>query len=208
MTAPESSGLTPLTDDERAELDKLRAAQESGALPDPAAGLEVDAGASLGQMDTAPAEPLPNEAAMDKMMAEFRAMSERVQAMEAELGQAKGDYAAAAASLGTPPVAIYGQAIADKVTSLRAAHPDAPPGHFDALIAKTAPLGQASADLVAGKGHASDVAALLPDVVDAVERFTSRTHPRKWGKPIDFSALLGDLEDATDAADAAAARAS
>ena len=108
-------------------------------------GLAVDAGDSLGQMDATPAEPLPHEATMDAMMAEFKAMSERVQAMEAELGQARGDYAAAAAKLGPPEVAIYAQAIYDKLTSFRAAHPDAPPGHFDAVIAKAQPLGAAAA---------------------------------------------------------------
>lgn len=208
----------PLSDDERAELDRLRAAQAAQAVPyDEAAaavaaevdqGAAADAGPVLGQMSTDPAQPLPHEATMDAMMAEFKAMSERVQAMEAELGKARGDYAAAAATLGPPAVAIYAQAIADKLTSFRAAHPDAPPGHFDAVIAKAAPLGQAAADLIAGKGHASDVTGQLADVVDAVERFALRTHPRKWGKPIDFSALLGDLEDATDAAAAISARAS
>lgn len=192
----------PLSGDERAELDQLRAAQ----VTDPS--LAVDAGAVLGQLDATPAEPLPHEAEMDRMMQEFRVMSERVAAMEADLGKARGDYAAAAAKLGPPEVAIYAQAIYDKLTSFRAAHPDAPPGHFDAVIAKAQPLGQAAADLIAGKGHASDVTGQLADVVDAVERFVGKTHPRKWGKPIDFSAILGDVEDATAAAEAITARAS
>jgi ParB-like chromosome segregation protein Spo0J len=210
----------PLSDDERAELDKLRAAQAAQAVPyDEAAaavgaavdqGPQADAGASLGQMSTAPAEPLPHEATMDAMMAEFKAMSARVQAMEQELGQARGDYAAAAAALGPPSVALYAKAIHDKLTSFRAAHPDAPAGHFDAVIAKAAPLAEAAADLINGKpgAHASAVTDQLAGVVDAVERFTGRTHPRKWGKPIDFSALEGDLEDAQAAADAATSRAS
>jgi hypothetical protein len=210
---PKTPGPTPLTDDERAELDQLRAAQQPVPYDQAAAavaaavdtGPAADAGPSLGQMDATPAEPLPHEAEMDRMMEEFRQMSARVQAMEAELGQARGDYAAAAAKLGPPEVAIYAQAIFDKLTSFRAAHPDAPPGHFDAVIAKAAPLGQAAADLIAGKGHASDVTGQLAEVVDAVERFTGKTHPRKWGKPIDFSAILGDVEDATAAAEAIAA---
>jgi hypothetical protein len=203
----------PLSDDERAELDQLRAAQQPVPYAEAAAavaaevntGPAADAGPSLGQMDATPAEPLPHEAEMDRMMAEFKAMSERVNAMEQELGKARGDYAAAAAKLGPPEVAIYAQAIYDKLTSFRAAHPDAPPGHFDAVIAKAAPLGQAAADLIAGKGHASDVTGPLADVVDAVDRFVNKTHRRKWGKPIDFSALEGDLEDATAAAEAIAA---
>lgn len=204
MTEPTPA---PLSDDERARLEALEAAQAAQTVP--AGTPQADAGPQLAQMatDTA-AEPLPHEATMDAMMSEFKAMSERVQAMEQELGQARGDYAAAAAKLGPPEVAIYAQAIADKLTSFRAAHPDAPPGHFDAIIAKTAPLGQAAADLIAGKGHASDVTGQLAEVVDAVDRFVNKTHPRKWGKPIDFSALEGDLEDATAAAEAISARAS
>jgi hypothetical protein len=198
----------PLSDGERAELDQLRTAAAEAAVTDVVQAPQADAGPVLAQLSTDPAQPLPHEATMDAMMAEFKAMSERVQAMEAELGKARGDYAAAAATLGPPAVAIYAQAIADKLTSFRAAHPDAPPGHWDAVIAKAAPLGQAAADLIAGKGHAADVTGPLPDVVDAVERFVGKTHPRKWGKPIDFSAILGDLEDATDAAAAISARAS
>ncbi len=210
----------PLSDDERAELEALRAAQAAQAVPYAEAaaavgeavdqGPQADAGASLSQMSAAPAEPLPHEATMDAMMAEFKAMSERVTAMEAELGKARGDYAAAAARLGPPEVALYAKAIHDKLVSLRAAHPDAPPGHFDAVIAKAAPLGEAAQNLIDGQqgAHASDVTGQLAGVVDAVDRFITRTHPRKWGKPIDMSALGGDLEDATDAAEAVASRAS
>jgi hypothetical protein len=210
----------PLSDDERAELEALRAAQAAQAVPYAEAAAAVaeavdqgpaaDAGASLGQMSTAPAEPLPHEAEMDRMMAEFRAMSERVQAMEQELGKAKGDYAAAAARLGPPEVALYAQAIHDKLVSMRAAHPDAPLGHFDTVIAKAAPLGEAARNLVSGQpgAHVSDVTDQLGDVIDAVERFAGKTHPRKWGKPIDLSALLADLEDAQAAAEAVASRAS
>jgi hypothetical protein len=205
----------PLSDDERAELERLRAQVEVPYTEAAAAvaaevdqGPQADAGASLSQMSAAPADRLPHEDVMDEMMAEFKAMSERVSAMEGELSKARGDYAAAAAKLGPPEVAIYAQAIYDKLTSFRAAHPDAPPGHFDAVIAKAAPLGQAAADLIAGKGHASDVTGPLADVVDAVDRFVTKTHRRKWGKPIDFSALEGDLEDATAAAAAIDARAS
>lgn len=215
-----SQPLTPLSDDERAELEKLRAAQAAQSVPYDEAAAQVgaavdqgpaaDAGASLSQMDATPAEPLPHEAEMDRMMAEFKAMSERVAAMETELGKARGDYAAAAARLGPPEVAIYAQAIHDKLTSFRAAHPDAPPGHFDAIIAKAAPLGDAARNLISGQPgtHATDITDQLADVVDAVDRFVSRTHRRKWGKPIDFSALEGDLEDATAAAEAISAKAS
>lgn len=214
--------MSELSGDERAELDRLRAAVAAAdktpyleAAEQAAAGVQqegqaaaADTGPSLAQMSTAAPEPLPHEAAMDQMMAEFKAMSERVAAMETELGRARTDYAAAAARLGPPAVALYGQAIHDKLVSFRNAHPDAPPGHFDAVIKAAAPLAEASAQVIGGQGHASDVVGQVPDVVDAVDRFINKTHRRKWGKPIDFSALESDLEDAQDAADEVNARAS
>lgn len=214
--------MSELSGDERAELERLRAAvaaadktpyleaaeQVAGAVQQTGQAAAADAGPQLAQMDQAPAEPLPHEAAMDQMMAEFRAMSERVAAMEAELGQARSDYAAAAARLGPPEVAVYGKAIHDKLVSFRNAHPDAPPQHFDAVIAAAAPLAEASAKVIGGQGHVSDVTGQVADVVDAVDRFISKTHRRKWGKPIDFSALESDLEDVSAAADQVAARAS
>ena len=209
----------PLGDDERAELARLRAAyaaaekvpydqaaEHVGAEVDQ--GPQADAGASLAQMGAERGDPLPHEAEMDRMMAEFRAMSERVAAMETQLGQARSDYAAATAALGPPPVAVYGKALHDKLTSLRAAHPDAPAGHFDAVIKAAAPLAEASQAVIDGKGHVSDLTDQLPGVIDAVDRFVSKTHRRRWGKPIDFSAIESDLEYAAEAADQISTRAS
>lgn len=188
--------MPELNDEERAELERFRAEVE-------AQGPQADAGESLAKMSTDRAEPLPAEAEHDRLMAEFKAMSERIQALEAEAGQNKRDYQAAVAKLGPPAVAPYAAAIHDKLVSLKAAHPDAPPGHFDGVISKAAPLGDAAREVIAGRGHVSDITDQLPDVVTAVDRFITRTHGRKWGKPIDFSALAADLEDATDAAEAA-----
>lgn len=156
--------------------------------------VETDAGTSaLAGLLTAPAEPLPAEAEHDRMMAEFRAMSERLQALEADAAKSKQAYQAAVAALGPPLVAVYGRAIFDKLVSFKAAHPDLP-GHFDKVIDAARPLGLASQAVLDGGG---DVSAILRDginVVDAVERFATKTHGRLSGKPIDFSAMLSDIE--------------
>ena len=156
--------------------------------------VETDAGTSaLAGLLTAPAEPLPAEAEHDAMMAEFKAMSERLQALEKESAQHRQAYQAAVAALGPPHVAVYGRAIFDKLVSLRNAHPDLP-GHFDKVIDTARVLGTASQAVLDGGG---DVAAVIgggKDVVDAVDRFITRTHGRLSGKPIDFSALASDLE--------------
>ena len=157
-------------------------------------GPAADAGDSLAQMSTDRAEPLPAEAEHDAMMAEFKAMSERLQALEAEARQNRQAYQAAVASLGPPLVAVYGRAIFDKLVSFRNAHPDLPPDHWDRVIDAARVLGIASQAVLDGGG---DVAAVLRDggeVVDAVDRFISKTHQRVSGKPIDFSALASDLE--------------
>jgi hypothetical protein len=164
------------------------------------AGVQADAGPQLAQLSAEKGDPLPAEAEHDRLMAEFKAMSERLQALEAEAGKNRSDYQAAIAKLGPPEVAVYGQAVHDKLVSLRNAHPDAPAGHFDAVIQAAAPLAEASRAVIDGRGHVSDVTGQVGDVVDAVDRFVTRTHRRKWGKPIDFSALESDLEYLTDAA--------
>lgn len=198
----------------QAELEDARkipykeAAEAAVAAVQPAdAGAGADAGASLGQMSTEKPEPLPHEAQMDALMEQMRVMTERMEQMGAELASTKRGYAAAVAKLGPPEVAVYGQAIYDKLVSFRNAHPDLL-GHFDQVIEAARPLHDASVAVIAGTGHVSDVIADLDNVVNAVDRFITRTHPRRSGKPIDFSALAGDLEDAVDAAAAVNALAS
>jgi len=208
------------SDEQAAEIERLRAAlAAAGTVPYGEAALTAaegvqqeeqaaaaDTGASLAQMSQDRAEPLPHEAEMDRLMAEFKAMSERVAAMESELGQTRADYAAAAAALGPPAVAVYAKAIHDKLVSLRNAHPDAPAGHFDDVIAAAAGPADAARQVIAGQGHVSDVTGSLEPALAAVDHFVTRTHRRRWGKPIDMSALESDIEDARDAAAAAAAR--
>jgi hypothetical protein len=219
--APERAAERPPTEDERAaevERQRARAAEQGQApasYPEAAAaavtevqtGPAGDAGDSLSRMTAERADPLPAEADMDRLMGQFKEMSERVAAMESELGRARSDYAAATAALGPPPVAVYAAAIHDKLVSLRNAHPDAPLGHFDDVIATAGKHAEAARSVIAGDGHVSDVTDGLDDSLDAVDHFVTRAHRRKWGKPIDFSAIESDLEYARDASKQASARA-
>ena len=176
------------------------AAQAVGAVQ---SDVVSDAGESLAQMSTDAPEPLPAEAEHDKLMAEFKAMSERLASLEKEASANRASYKAAVAALGPPPVAVYGRAIFDKLISFRNAHPDLG-GHFDQVIEAARALGSASQEVLDGGG---DTAALVRDgaaVVEAVERFVTRTHRRTSNKPIDFSALESDLEYFTEAAARAA----
>lgn len=156
-------------------------------------GPAADAGDSLAQMSTDRAEPLPAEAEHDALMAEFKAMSERLQTLEAESQKNRQAYQAAVAALGPPPVATYGRAIFDKLVSFRNAHPDLA-SHFNTVIDAARTLGTASQAVLDGGGDVSAVLRDGKDVVDAVDRFITKTHPRLSGKPIDFSALASDLE--------------
>lgn len=150
-------------------------------------------------VSTVAGDPLPNETLMDQMMTQFKAMSEKVAQMEAQLTDAQRGYAAATAALGPPPVATYGKAIYDKLVSHRNAHPDLA-GHFDAVIEKARPLAEASAKVLDGTGQADEAAALVPDTVDYVDHFITKTHSRTTSKAVDFSALAADLEYASAAA--------
>lgn len=203
--------MSELSGDERAELERLRALETATAkvpyteaaaavAEDVDQGPQADAGESLGKMTATRGEPLPAEAEHDRLMAEFKAMSERIASLEAEAGKNRRDYQAAVAKLGPPEVATYGRAIHDKLVSLRNAHPDAPAGHFDHVIALAAPLAEASRAVIDGAGHVDDVTGQVGPVVDEVDKFVNKTHRRRWGKPIDFSALESDLEYATSAA--------
>jgi hypothetical protein len=160
-----------------------------------------DAGEVLAQMSTDRPERLPAEDEHDQMMARMRELAAEIEGMRGELGQAKAGYQAAVAALGPPEVAVYGAAIHAKLESFKAANPDTPAGHWDGVLAATAPLAEASAAVIAGGGDVAGVRAAVPDAVAAVERFIGRTHPRLSGKPLDFSALEADLELGTAAAE-------
>lgn len=144
--------------------------------------------------------PLPAEADQDALMAEFKRMSERLASMENELASTRKGYAAAVAALGPPEIAVYVKGIYDKLVSFRNAHPDLQ-GHFDGVIEKARPLADAAQAVIEGdQSKVPDLARDLDDVAAAVERFATRTHGRLSNKPLDFSALLSDVEYAVEAA--------
>lgn len=151
-----------------------------------------------------PAQQLPYEAEMDALMEQFRALSEKVAAQETEIARVRGSYAQAIAALGPPAIVTYGKALRQKLVSFRNAHPDVPPGHFDQVIDAVSAVHDAAVKLEAGDGKPADVASLAAAAADAVDRFTGRTHPRRSGKPIDFSALNSDVEALLDEAAKAA----
>lgn len=164
----------------------------------------VDAGESLSQMQVDRPVPLPAEDQMDAVMAEFKAMTERLRKLESDAAATRQQYAAAVAALGPPEVAVYGKAIADKLVSFRNANPDLGT-HFDAVIEKARPVATAAQAVLDGTGHVEDVTRDLQAVVEAVDRFITRTHPRTAAKPLDFSALASDLEYVMAAAEKLAA---
>jgi hypothetical protein len=188
-----------------AELEQARKvpyAEAAAAAVAPAvaeAGGGADAGASLAAMSTERPEPLPHEAEMDALMAQMRDLTERLASVEADAAHTRKSYAAAVAKLGPPEVAVYAAGIHAKLVSFRNAHPDLG-GTFDQVIETAAPLAAAAKAVIAGDGQVADVLADLGDVVGAVEKFIAR-YPRRHNKPIDFSALVSDLEYATEAAE-------
>ena len=127
-------------------------------------------------------------------MAEFRRMSERLASMESELATTRKGYAAAVAALGPPEVAVYARGIFDKLVSFRNAHPDLP-NHFDSVIEKARPLADVATAVIEGdQSKVPDLARDADNVAAAVDRFATRTHGRLSNKPLDFSALLSDVE--------------
>ena len=153
----------------------------------------ADAGASLGQMATDRPAPLPAEADHDALMAEVRALTERLAAVEADAAGSRQAYRAAVAALGPPQIATYGRGIFDKLTSLRNAHPDLP-NYFDSVIDAARPLATAAQNVLDGGGDVAAVTSAAESALPAVQKFIDR-HPRIGGKPIDLSAIQSDIDD-------------
>jgi hypothetical protein len=171
------------------------AALAAAALADHAAGSPSAAGA---QADTAAAmtergPALPAEADIEKFMADVKA---QMADMQAQLLIYKQQAAEAQAAAGVPLVVRYAQGVRDKVLALVAAHADAPQGHFKAVVDAAGRLATEAESLHAGTGALSLVQGAAADV----EKFATRTHWRTWGKHIDWSAILGDVEEAGEAA--------
>jgi hypothetical protein len=134
---------------------------------------------------------LPAESQLDEFMATMRAQFD---SMKAELEALKQQQANALAATGGPLVSRYAQAVVDKANALVAQHPDCPPGHFAPLLKAAATLSEHAEALARDGGDP----AKLEAAGAAVERFAARTHNRAWGKSIDWSALLVDVETAVD----------
>jgi hypothetical protein len=168
------------------------AAQELGrhaaAAPSPAA----DQAASAAQM-TERGPTLPAENDIEAFMATVKA---QMADMQAQLQLYKQQALEAQAAAGTPMVVRYAEGARDKVTAMAAAHPDAPQHHFKPAVAAATALADAASSLHNGAG------ATIDDVRDAaakVETFATRTHWRTWGKHVDWSAILGDVEETVEA---------
>lgn len=185
MTSPQDDEVLSA---EAAELLREQTTAQVASSPSTAAVQDATA-AAIASGGRGP--ELPAESALDAFMAEMKA---KFDSMSAELNALKAQQASALASQGGPLVTRYAQGAADKAAALVAAHPDAPQDHFAPLLAAVADLAGHAGDLVGGNGDAGK----LQTAAAAVERFATRTHGRAWGKSIDWSALLGDVETAVD----------
>lgn len=163
-------------------------AAQAAAVPSSAeAQAATDAAIAAG--DRGPT--LPAEADMDAFMATVRAQFDSMSAqIETLKSQQKGYFDAQ----GTPLAVRYAQAAVEKIAALKAAHPDAPQGHFTAAADAAGKLVDAAQGLVKSGGPAD----ALKEAGAALEKFFVRGHWRTWGKHIDFSAVADDVETAVD----------
>lgn len=185
MTQPKNDDDAPLSA-EAAALTADHIAQHAG--PSPAADQAASAAAMT---DRGPA--LPAEADMEKFMADVKA---QMADMQAQMAVYKQQVLEAQSAAGVPLVVRYSEGARDKVVALAAAHPDAPQHHFRPAIDASAALADAAAGLHAGTGKTVDD---VKEAAAAVEKFATRTHWRTWGKHVDWSAILGDVEETVEA---------
>jgi hypothetical protein len=187
MTQPKNDDDAPLSAEAAA-----MAADEIGrhaATSPTSAGAQAASAAAMTERGPA----LPAEADIEQFMADMQAQMADV---KAQLAVYKQQALEAQAAAGTPMVVRYAEGARDKIAALAAAHPDAPQHHFKPAADAAAALADAAAGLHSGAG------ATITDVKDAaakVEAFATRGHWRDWGKHIDFSAILGDLEETIEA---------
>ena len=182
------SGLTA----EQEEFLRQQAAAHAATAPSPA-GEAAGVAAQMGERGPL----LPAEEQMDAMMAALKAQSEQIAALTAQIGTMQKQQAEALAASGGPMVTRYAEGARDKIAAHVTANPDAPAGHFDELTGAAGQLVDAAAaiakDAAAGTGPVEKAAA-------AITRFVSRTHVRQWGKHIDWSAALDDVETVVEEA--------
>jgi hypothetical protein len=153
-------------------------------------GIDPAAADTMAGAERGPA--LPAEADIEAFMAQVKA---QMADMQAQLNIYRTQAAEAQAAAGVPLVVRYAQGAADKVTALVSAHPDAPQGHFAPLVAAAKSLAGEAEKLFDGSGELKLVQSAAADA----EKFISRTHWKTWGKHIDWSAILGDLEETVEA---------
>src|SRR5215469_2952461 len=172
------TGLPP----EQEEFLRQQAAAHAATAPSPA-GEAAGVAAQMGERGPL----LPAEEQMDAMIA----------ALTAQIGTMQKQQAEALAASGGPMVTRYAEGARDKIAAHVTANPDAPAGHFDELTGAAGQLVDAAAaiakDAAAGTGPVEKAAA-------AITRFVSRTHVRQWGKHIDWSAALDDVETVVEEA--------
>jgi hypothetical protein len=168
-------------------------AAHAAAAPSPAADQAATAAAMTERGPTLPMEE-QIEQYMETMKAQLADMATQISVL-------KKQQADTVAGQGTPMVVRYAQGAADKIAALAVAHPDAPQHHFGPLKAAAGKLAEEAQKLNDGSGSL----AALKDVTGAVEKFAARTHWKTWGKHIDFSMILSDVEDAIEAGEKLAA---
>lgn len=188
-----SKDKTDPTDEQAAQAEAML--RQHAATAPTTAGVQAVTASVIGAAERGP--ELPAESAMDEFMAR---MAKEFAGMRAELTALKAQQSAALAAQGGPLPARYATAVADKVAAIAAAHPDGPAGHFKPLLDAAARL-QAAGNEADGHGNPAE----LEKAGAAISKFVSRTHAKAWGKSIDFSALLDDVEAALEHAQAAAA---
>lgn len=187
MTQPKPDDGAPLSAEAAALLaDQVgrHAADNPGVAPEQAA-------AAAAMTERGPA--LPAEADIEEFMATVKA---QMADMQAQMAVYKQQVLEAQSAAGVPMVVRYSEAAKDKIVALAAAHPDAPQHHFKPAIDAAAALADAATGLHAGTGKTVDD---VKAAAAAVEKFATRTHWRTWGKHVDWSAILGDVEETVEA---------
>lgn len=158
---------------------------------------------------------LPAEEAMDALMAQLRAQSDQLAALQAKVGTMGRQIEEAQAAQGGPLTVRYAQGALDKLAVLAVSRPDHPgnlvsvdvPGrehpvqvreHFSPVITRGRELVEAAT--AAAKSATQDNASAVARIAGQIERFANRTHGRLGGAPLDWSAILDDIELAADEA--------
>lgn len=184
MSTPKDNPLTP----EAAELLAEQQAAANATQPSPAADQAATAAAMTERGPALPAES-EMDAFMARMQAQFDDMAKTIETLKAQQAEALK-------ANGEPYAVRYANGAADKLAALAAAHPDAPQGHFAAVIDAAGRLAEQAAAIVKGSGKLPE----LEQAADAVVRFATRGHGRGWNKHVDWSAILDDVETAVDEA--------